>query len=179
MPKTCLEDNQMFASYLEWSTTPCRKSSLLSTCVFIAKEPSDRQANSIVVSVAHMLFSHTLCGCPETLTQSLLHNTHTAPAIQLERIHARVHRIQLWNLFKNPGAPNVFPTTLLHAKDSSWLLQDTGRHFFNLQVSFYGSSWLAEDDFLTHAHVVMIPFSHLLCLKSQSTERLHPWERIF
>lgn len=103
---------------------------------------------------------------------------HTTLAIQLERTHAGVHWIQLWNLFKNPGGPNVLPSTLLHAKDSSWLLQVTGRHFFNLKVSFYGSSWLAIDDFLTYVYVVMIL---LFCIPyasshSQSRDCIHERE---
>lgn len=137
------------------------------------------QRHHLMGKQTELLFQQLTCSlatlsshrrCQKIVTQSLLYNRHTAPAIQLERIHSCVHRIQLWNLLKNPGGPNVLPTTLLHAKDSSWLLQVTGRHFFNLQVSFYGPSWLAADDFLTHAYVAVIPFLHSLCLKSQSTK---------
>lgn len=66
----------------------------------------------------------------------------------------------------------------LHAKGSSWLLQVTGRHLFNLKVSFYGSSWLATDDFLTYVYVVMILAS---CIPnawshSQSRDCIHERE---
>lgn len=71
----CLGDNQMFASYLEWTTIPCRKSSLLSTCVFIPKTPPDRQANWTAVSVAHVLFSHTF------ISHILSGNTDSVPAV--------------------------------------------------------------------------------------------------
>lgn len=71
----CLGDNQMFASYLEWTTIPCRKSSLLSTCVLIPKTPPDGQANWTAVSVAHMLFSHTF------ISQTLSENSDSVPAV--------------------------------------------------------------------------------------------------
>lgn len=53
----CLWDSQVFASYLEWTRIPRRRSSLLSTCAFIPKNPSDMQVNGTVILVDHMLVS--------------------------------------------------------------------------------------------------------------------------
>lgn len=133
---------------------------MLSICIFIPKKLPDTQLNWTIILVNHVFFSHTIKS-QTTFTENIISimcciHMHTILAIQLGRIHSSVHWIQLWNLLRNAGGPSVLPTTLLHATDCSRSLEVIS---WMQKVSFYGSSWIAIDDFLTCVYLAMIlPF---------------------
>lgn len=90
----CLWDNEVFASYLERTRILRRRSSLLSTCVFIPNKPSNTQANRTVILVDYMLFNHTFISqmFTENINSvSVIYICTIRKKIQLERIQAGVH----------------------------------------------------------------------------------------
>lgn len=125
-----------------------------------------------------MFFSHTIKS-QTTFTENIISimcciHMHTILAIQLGRIHSSVHWIQLWNLLRNAGGPSVLPTTLLHATDCSRSLEVIS---WMQKVSFYGSSWIAIDDFLTCLPSNDSPFLHTHISELKSIKRLSHHKR--
>jgi len=179
----CLWDNQVFASYLEWTRIPCRRSSLLSTCVFIPKKPSDMQANWIVILVDHMLFSHTF------ISQMVIENINSASVVY---IYAYYPSNPAW---KNSCWCPLNPAMKL--TQESWGSKCASHRFtacqrFLLVTPGHWKAFLQSEGFLLWIQLTCYrwfpdicirsndsPFLHTLCFKSQSIKRLYPWERIF